>query len=140
MLLILISAFFLMYSDDSNATSPKRCSSQFFGHVEAIHASPKLFVFISLSMPEASLKELGRQAQKHKAVLVMRGLYQDSFVKTAQRLKELGMTVDIHPDLFEQHQVTVVPTFIQIQDGKPIHRLSGNVTLAFCAEKFGEAS
>lgn len=138
MLFILISALFLMCSDDSKAAAPKRCSSQFLEQVEATHNSPKRLVFISLSMPEASLKELGRQAQKHKAVLVMRGLHQDSFVKTTQKLKDLGITVDIHPELFDQHQVTVVPTFIQIQDGKPIHRLSGNVTLAFCAEKFEE--
>lgn len=139
MLCFLILLLSLICSADSKATSTKRCSSQLLGQVAATHNSPKLFVFVSLSMPEASLKELGHQAKKHSAVLVMRGLHQDSFVKTAEKLKELGITVDIHPDLFEQYQVTIVPTFIQIQDGKLIHRLSGNVTLPFCVEKFGEA-
>ena len=106
----------------------------------------QILVFVSFSMSEASLKSLAQEAQrdasqgvstqKHQATLVMRGLYQDSFVKTAQKLQELGITVDIHPDLFETHHVTSVPTFVFIKDGHPLCNLKGNVTLDFVAKKF----
>jgi type-F conjugative transfer system pilin assembly protein TrbC len=91
-------------------------------------------------MPEASLKSLAEEAPKHNAVLVMRGLYEDSFVKTARKLKDLNLTIDIHPDLFENHKITSVPTFIELKDNKPAQRLSGNVSLSFCVSKFKEHS
>lgn len=120
----------------------KRCSTQKvdFTDNNSESSTLRILVFVSFSMPKASLKELSRQAKKYNAVLVMRGLYQDSFVKTAQKLEELDIDVDIDPDVFEKYHITKVPTFIQIQAGSPIRRLSGNVTLPFCAEKFGEVS
>jgi len=96
----------------------------------------QILVFVSFSMPEASLKGLTRDAQQHNAVLIMRGLYQNSFAKTAQKLQELGISVDIHPELFETHHVTSVPTFVRLEDGQPIYRLKGNVTLDFVVKTF----
>lgn len=98
--------------------------------------TPQILVFVSFSLPEASLKILAQESEKHNAVLVMRGLQEDSFVKTAQKLQELGITVDLHPDLFERHQVTAVPTFLLLKEGHPISRLQGNVTLDFATQKF----
>lgn len=103
----------------------------------------QILVFISFSMPEASLKNLAQEAQRvsaqqHNVVLVMRGLYRDSFVKTAQKIEELGIAVDIHPELFQAHHVTSVPTFVRLEDGKSIHSLKGNVTLDFAMEAFGK--
>jgi hypothetical protein len=95
----------------------------------------QLFVFVSFSMPEASLKSLAKDATKYNAVLVMRGLFEDSFVKTANKLKDLGIGVDINPELFEEHQITAVPTFVALQSGKPTWRLKGNVTLGFVSKK-----
>jgi conjugal transfer pilus assembly protein TrbC len=106
----------------------------------------QILVFVSFSMPEASLKNLAQEAQRvstqrvsaqqHNVVLVMRGLYRDSFVKTARKIQELGIAVDIHPELFEAHHVTSVPTFVWLEDGKAIHSLKGNVTLDFAMEVF----
>jgi type-F conjugative transfer system pilin assembly protein TrbC len=131
----------------------------------------QLYVFVSFSMPEMSLKTLAQEAervstlrtsspktstpesstQKYNAVLVMRGLYQDSFVKTAQKLQQLGIAVDINPELFETHNVTSVPTFVFLRNTHPIttqvseaqastaqvaYSLKGNVTLAFAIKKF----
>jgi type-F conjugative transfer system pilin assembly protein TrbC len=146
----------------------------------------QLFVFVSFSMPEMSLKTLAQEAervskprtsarrvsspktstpesstQKYNAVLVMRGLYQDSFVKTAQKLQQLGIAVDINPELFETHNVTSVPTFVFLRNTHPAttqvsetqvsetqastaqgsrtqaaYSLKGNVTLAFAIKKF----
>jgi len=99
--------------------------------------NPKnLLIFVSFSMPEASLKSLSREAQKQGAVLVMRGLYRDSFVQTAQKLQQLGIAVDIHPELFETHHIVSVPTFIKIANGRPLYSLKGNVTLDFVLKKF----
>ena len=96
-----------------------------------------VLIFVSFSMPEASLKSLFQEAQKQGAVLVMRGLYRDSFVQTAQKLQQLGITVDIHPELFETHHIVCVPTFIKTNNGRPLYSLKGNVTLDFALKKFG---
>jgi type-F conjugative transfer system pilin assembly protein TrbC len=100
----------------------------------------KILVFVSLLMPEAAFKVLAHEAPLYNAVLVMRGLYQDSFAKTAQKLQELGISVDINPELFETHHVTSVPTFLLMRDNQPTHRLKGNVTLKFAANKLKEAA
>ena len=96
----------------------------------------QLLVFVSFSMPEASLKSLARDAEQHNAVLVMRGLYEDSFVKTANKLKDLGIGVDINPELFETYQVTAVPMFVSVKSGQPLWCLKGNVTLGFVLKRF----
>lgn len=98
----------------------------------------QLLVFVSFSMPEASLKSLAQDATKYNAVLVMRGLFEDSFVKTANKLKDLKIGVDINPELFEEHQIRSVPTFVALQSGKPTWRLKGNVTLGFVSKKVNE--
>jgi type-F conjugative transfer system pilin assembly protein TrbC len=98
-------------------------------------------IFVSFSMPEASLKRLAQdvvreQANPCRPILVMRGLHQDSFIKTAEKIKGLGAPVDINPELFESCQVTAVPAFVLVDGGKPLFRLKGNVTLAFAREAF----
>lgn len=103
----------------------------------------RVLIFVSFSMPESSLKSLGEEAERYpenacRPVLVMRGLYQDSFAKTAEKLKDLKVPVEINPDLFEAHQVTAVPTFVAVKDGKALHSLKGNVTLAFAIKTFAE--
>lgn len=147
--LLLVEANKLITSGDVTeelfaSNKPKQsCSSFLFtSHPKprGIPSGNKILVFVSFSMPEASLKSLVEEAPKHNAVLVMRGLYEDSFVKTAQKLKDLNLTIDIHPDLFESHKITSVPTFIELKDNKPVKQLSGNVSLSFCLSKFKEQS
>lgn len=96
----------------------------------------RLLVFVSFSMPEVSLKSLFQQAKKHNAVLVLRGLYQDSFVKTSQKLQEMEITVEINPELFDTHNITIVPTFIRLKAEKTYSILKGNVSLDFAVKKF----
>lgn len=116
----------------------KGCASNPAPSLSPRENAGQILAFVSFSMPTTSLKSLAQEAQQHNAVLVMRGLYQDSFVKTAMKLQELGIAVDIHPELFEAYHVTSVPTFVWIKNGHPPHRLKGNVTLEFVAKKFKE--
>lgn len=114
--------------------SPQRASIQ--GIPAQKNNADQILIFVSFSMPEASLKSLFQEASMHNAVLIMRGLYEDSFVKTASKLQELSNAVDIHPELFETHHVTSVPTFVRLENGEPIFSLKGNVTLDFVLKTF----
>ncbi len=98
-------------------------------------ASRPILIFVSLSMPEASLKSLYQEAESLGAVLVLRGLQDHSFKKTASTLKRLGIAVQIDPTLFTRHEVRQVPTFIGLYS-EGVHRLSGNVSLSYVIEQF----
>ncbi|GAO98998.1 type-F conjugative transfer system pilin assembly protein [Caedimonas varicaedens] len=110
--------------------------------------SKELLVFVSLGMPEASLKQLAMEAEKTtegqrklKARLVIRGLLDNSFKTTLTRLQELKISVDIDPTLFDLFEVERVPTFIRcrvtsegaIKEGHD--RLAGNIFLRDAREK-----
>ena len=96
------------------------------------------YVFISLSMPESSLKTLYNEAKDQKAILVLRGLYEDSFRRTADKLKTLQIVAVINPNLFKQYQVSKAPTFVLV-NGEQSSMLVGNVTFQFASEKLQEA-
>ncbi len=97
---------------------------------------PQILVFVSLSMPKLSLQELARQADSGNATLIMRGLKNNSFKDMAAELKELGISVQIDPNLFKQYQITKVPTFVLLS--KEPRSLVGNVSLAYALQKLGE--
>lgn len=123
-------------------------------------------VFVSFSMPDASLKQLLADAGKAGAPLLLNGLVDDDVKATAKRLLEVqgidpqanqlpagtdshavaGMGID--PTLFERLNIRHVPTFVlplePVQacaegQGCPVFRhirLSGDVSLAYALEKF----
>lgn len=98
----------------------------------------RILIFVSFSMPKVALVELNNQAQKYKARLILRGIYQNSFTKTKDKILEIepnGLTFDIDPQLFKQYKVERVPTFILLKNGKEVNRLIGNVTLEFAYKK-----
>ncbi len=112
-------------------------------------AEDKILVFVSFSMPKQSLVALSQSAEKHHAVLVMRGLKDDSFKATQAAFADLGKEVqsgiEINPGAFEIYQIKQVPVFVRVKStpGKGIQelgRLSGNVSLAFAANKLRELS
>jgi len=98
----------------------------------------KILVFVSFSMPAASLKTLAQEAEKANAVLIIRGLIEDSFKVTMTRLKDCALSAEINPDLFEKYNIQHVPTFVRLKGDKEQARLSGNVTLRFAVQKFEE--
>lgn len=111
--------------------------------------TPTILVFVSFSMPKASLVALSKAVQLHGAVLVMRGLKGDSFKDTQQAFQDLGEEVrsgiEINPELFDTYQIKQVPVFVRVKsmpDGtfSEIARLSGNVSLPFAAQKLKDVS
>jgi conjugal transfer pilus assembly protein TrbC len=79
----------------------------------ADESGPRVLVFVSLSMPPASLDRALSDAARAKTVLVLRGLVNNSFKDTARTIKELigdrsvGWYVD--PTLYERYGVKTVP-------------------------------
>jgi type-F conjugative transfer system pilin assembly protein TrbC len=116
--------------------------------------APKILVFVSFSMPKASLRAFAKEAAKHNAVLVMRGLKGDSFKTTQKAFLEIlteGKNLDpknmanqdmqgfeVNPELFKTYKITQVPVFVLIKNTHEISRLSGNVSLDFAAKKLKE--
>ena len=82
---------------------------------------PILMVFISLSMPEATLKRLVSQAARAKASLLIRGLLNGSLRDTVARTQALlaGQSVafQIDPQAFERYAITQVPSFVLVREG-----------------------
>ena len=82
---------------------------------------PALLVFMTLAMPEATLRLLIDQAARAHAVLVLRGLQKASIRQTAVRVQQLiGQTVvefQIDPQAFDRFGVQAAPTFVLVKPG-----------------------
>lgn len=79
--------------------------------------TPGLFVLVSLSMPEQSLKQWSEQANQVGATLVLRGLVENSIKKTVEKAQQLfgekeqgGFSVD--PERFQMFKVDKVPAVV----------------------------
>lgn len=106
----------------------------------------QLLVFVSSSMPEASLKGVWKSVHKVGGKLVLRGLVGGTFKGTQSYIQDLGIVADIDPTKFEEFKVKEVPTFILHEggQGKPgsairQDRLMGNVSVKACLEEFGKS-
>jgi type-F conjugative transfer system pilin assembly protein TrbC len=84
-------------------------------------------------MPRAALKALAERARLNQGVLVIRGLIDNSFVKTARFLQELGESVVLDPMLFKEYKVEVVPTFI-LKTSKGYSQIAGNISVDYALE------
>lgn len=117
-------------------------------------SNPRPLIFISLSMPEASLRSLLVEAARTDSPLVLRGLVENSMKRTVARLSELLGTQDddttgaptpslaIDPTLFERFDIDKVPAFVLPQDaiaactpdGCPVPdhlKVAGDVSLGY---------
>lgn len=110
---------------------------------------PQLLVFISFSMPEATLRRLAEQASAAGATLVLRGLVNGSIVETVSRVHSVAgdklVAVRIDPEAFVRFGVNTAPTFVLAQTnlesaGCSVNRclgsirhvkLAGDMTLAY---------
>lgn len=78
-----------------------------------------VLIFISLGMPDQSLQQWFEQASRIHAPLVIRGLVDDSFPATQQRIATLiggdenkKIAVVLDPRLFVDYQITQVPAVV----------------------------
>ena len=86
------------------------------GNDTPLTAGPQLLVFISLTMPAPTLEQLFAQAQRAKAVLVLRGLVNGSWRETGAALGPLigrqRVAVQIDPQAFDRYAITAVPSMV----------------------------
>lgn len=97
-----------------------------------------LYAFISFSMPDEALITLAEEVEKERGVLVLRGIPKNSFKelsKRVQRLQKKGLktAIQINPHLFEQYDVTVVPSFV-LKRENDWDKVSGNISLQYVLE------
>jgi type-F conjugative transfer system pilin assembly protein TrbC len=108
----------------------------------------QLLVFISSSVPKASLRLLARQAAAVGAPLVLRGVTGESFPATAEFMRDIygddepRARAMIDPTLFSRFDVRQAPAFVLVPSGAcvagirncpdltPVH-VAGDVTLDY---------
>ena len=87
----------------------------------ATPTGPSLLVFISLSMPEATLARLVDQAARARASLVLRGLVNGSLTETVARMQRLigtrQVSVQIDPQAFDRYAISKAPSFVLAPNG-----------------------
>jgi len=93
---------------------------------QALAKGPQLLVFVSLTMPDGSLRRLIEQGERTHATLVLRGLKDGSMVKTAAAVRQIlgshKTAFQIDPQGFDRFGVNQVPTFILLKDGAQLQR------------------
>jgi conjugal transfer pilus assembly protein TrbC len=80
-----------------------------------------LLVFVSFSMPEATLQRLVDQAARAKASLVLRGFVNGSLQETVLRVQRLignrEVAFQIDPQAFDRFAIGKTPSFVLVRDG-----------------------
>jgi len=100
----------------------------------ADNASPRLQIFVTLAMPEASLSALIAQAARADAVLVLRGAKNGSVRQTLDAARKLigtqAVAWQIDPPAFTRYRITAAPTFVLTRAGAAPSACGDDVCLA----------
>ena len=84
-------------------------------------SGPGLLVFVSFSMPDATLNRLVEQAARAKASLVLRGFVNGSLQETVLRVQRLignrDVAFQIDPQAFDRFAINKTPSFVLVRDG-----------------------
>lgn len=87
----------------------------------AAPAMPSLRIFVSLSMPENSLRLLVAQAERSGATLMLRGLRANSMKQTLDAVQALiaqrKVNWQIDPEAYARYSVRHAPTFVLTKSG-----------------------
>lgn len=120
--------------------------------------APQFIVFASLSMPDATLKQLVRDTSSAGGVVVFRGFPNNSakeFVARLGKVVDKGQfaSIGIDPRLFRAFDVQAVPTYITVSSDfdlcagfscqtkvPPYDRMIGNVTVEYALSTFADGS
>ena len=89
-------------------------------------------IFVTLAMPEPSLKLLATQAARSGATMVIRGLKDDSMKKTLAAVQQIigasPVAWQIDPPAFKRFSVRRAPTFVLVAEDSGAH-----LTTASCS-------
>lgn len=110
------------------------------------------YMFASLSLSDNILKQMLEYAELYNGVVVLRGIEDNSFVKTTNHIlriarEESKAAIIIDPTLFKKYKVVQVPAYVlaKIENcpaGMSCHpyfdKISGNITPKFALEKILE--
>lgn len=95
---------------------------------------PVLLVFVTLRMPEQSLRLLIDQASRTRAIMVLRGLENASIRQTAAHVQQLigQKQVEwlIDPQAFDRFEVSQAPTFVLVKARAPINDCASGSCIA----------
>jgi conjugal transfer pilus assembly protein TrbC len=101
-------------------------------------SGPALLVFVSFTLPQATLARLVEQAAEARATLVLRGLVNGSLTQTVARAQSLigsrQVAFQIDPLAFDRFGVTQVPSFVLLRRGTEAH--SCEAGSCFAADAF----
>ena len=137
------------------------CCSTDEGIDFSIEKEPEFFAFVSLNIPETTLKQMSKELERIGGAFVFRGMPNDSFsdfIKKVMRFREQGILAPIlvDPDAFAEYNVTEVPTFVYLPpstetlSAEELSRASedtsypkykkivGNASIPYALEKMGE--
>lgn len=118
-----------------------------FPRVSLKNESPAaIYVFVSLSMPKPALIALNQEAVHLGATLVLRGLKDNSYQKTALYLQEViektGQGFIVHPELFKRYDIHQVPSVVLtthlIKDESVFDVVSGHIPIKTALLKIAE--
>ncbi len=84
-------------------------------------SGPRLLLFVSFAMPEATITRLLDQAARAQATVVLRGLLNGSIRDTVERMQRLIGTrkvdVQIDPQAFDRFSIIRTPSFVLVREG-----------------------
>jgi conjugal transfer pilus assembly protein TrbC len=94
---------------------------------------PRLLVFISFSLPDATLARLVDQAARASATLVLRGLVNRSLRDTVERMRRLvgnrQVAVQIDPQAFDRFSISRTPSFVLVRAAAPAQACGSNTCM-----------
>lgn len=121
------------FADWTKQMEKMSCSKDVLTKENTSEPYPQVMVLVSFSIPRATLKTLGKALKPLKGKLVFRGLYNNSFKATFEKMRELGEEAFIDPLVFRTFHVTQVPAFIVRAPTKSEtlegHVIVGNISL-----------
>lgn len=99
-----------------------------------VQIEPGIYVLVSLSMNDESLRRYFIDAKSVGGKLVLRGLVGDKgernrFAETRRKLEKARINVEINPNLFEYLDVKQVPVIAVVDKDRSVKQVRGHITL-----------
>jgi type-F conjugative transfer system pilin assembly protein TrbC len=124
---ILIVMMFMMTSAESYADVPVSKSN--------------IIIFASFSMPPRSVKGWMQEGSKAQTPVIIRGLINNSFKATIEKMAELAADnqggVQLDPTLFQRYQITQVPAVV-VTNNDDFDVIYGDVKLSYALQKIAD--